>query len=97
MTARRHLLRVAGASLVALALQACSPGPFASVVKTGVRQAEASGRSSTKIRVKDPDTGQSKVLTYVKDGADWVLKGCEILDQAGQPCTEPEAPYQVTP
>ncbi len=97
MTSRRHLRRVAGASLVALALQGCSANPFASVVKTGVREAEATGRSSTKIRVKDPNTGQSKALTYVKDGADWVLKGCEILDQSGQPCTEPEAPYQVTP
>lgn len=97
MLSARHVRLTVGASLAVLALYGCGGSGVASTVKAGVRAADDTEETVTKIRVKDPDTGKDKWLTYVKDGADWVLKGCEIYGRAGQGCTEPEAPTQVTP
>jgi hypothetical protein len=82
--------------IVVVSLQGCGGSEIETAVKDGVGAAKAA--RSARITVKDG--GESKTLDYVKEGGDWVYKGCELLDKTGTTpnCTEPDdAPDTVTP
>jgi hypothetical protein len=88
------------AGLTGLALSACGESGVEKAVTTGLREADAVGKSATEVRVTDPDTDLSEVLEYVHEGGHWVYHGCEALERTGtQPnCTEPSgAPDEYTP
>jgi hypothetical protein len=63
------------------------------VVKTGLDVATDQGQTVKHIPVQDPDTQQSKRLTYVKQGGKWTYEGCELVQDVpvqNRTCLRPQ-------
>jgi len=73
---------VSGAAIatgvVVVALAGC-PGGMNRVIKTGLDVASDQGQTVKRIPVQDPDTQQSKLVTYVKRGGKWTYEGCKLV------------------